>query len=84
MNCAFLDLQIKPLETDVYERYSVDTQLCIIIMYTVMLTCRILDLKNSFSFSQRMKNSKSSNKYEGWPEALEMDGCVPLRAPLET
>uniref|UniRef100_H3DC99 FAM3 metabolism regulating signaling molecule A n=1 Tax=Tetraodon nigroviridis TaxID=99883 RepID=H3DC99_TETNG len=29
------------------------------------------------------KNSKSSNKYEGWPESLEMDGCIPLRAPLE-
>ncbi|KAK3518990.1 hypothetical protein QTP70_016195 [Hemibagrus guttatus] len=32
----------------------------------------------------RMKNSKSSNKYEGWPESLEMDGCVPLRAPLQS
>lgn len=31
-----------------------------------------------------MKNSKGSNKYEGWPESLEMDGCIPLRAPLET
>ncbi|KAF3860410.1 hypothetical protein F7725_000665 [Dissostichus mawsoni] len=31
----------------------------------------------------RMKNTKSSNKYEGWPESLEMDGCIPLRPPLE-
>lgn len=37
-----------------------------------------------FFFSQRLKNSKSSNKYEGWPESLEMDGCIPLRAPLES
>ncbi|XP_015233361.1 protein FAM3A isoform X1 [Cyprinodon tularosa] len=34
-------------------------------------------------YSLRMKNSKSSNKYEGWPESLEMDGCIPLRPPLE-
>ncbi|XP_065141842.1 protein FAM3A isoform X1 [Paramisgurnus dabryanus] len=41
-------------------------------------------IENKSPFEQRMKNSKSSNKYEGWPESLEMDGCVPLRAPLET
>ncbi|KAF7696128.1 hypothetical protein HF521_006222 [Silurus meridionalis] len=41
-------------------------------------------IENKSPFEQRMKNSKSSNKYEGWPEALEMDGCIPLRAPLET
>ncbi|KAA0707111.1 Protein FAM3A [Triplophysa tibetana] len=40
-------------------------------------------IENKSPFEQRMKNSKSSNKYEGWPESLEMDGCVPLRAPLE-
>ncbi|MBN3301497.1 FAM3A protein, partial [Amia calva] len=34
-------------------------------------------------FEQRMKNSKLTNKYEGWPEALEMDGCVPQRPPEE-
>ncbi|KYO17600.1 protein FAM3A isoform X1 [Alligator mississippiensis] len=32
-------------------------------------------------FEQHMKNSKSSNKYEGWPEALELAGCVPQRTP---
>ncbi|XP_013916224.1 PREDICTED: protein FAM3A-like [Thamnophis sirtalis] len=30
-------------------------------------------------FEQHMKNSRSSNKYEGWPEALEMEGCIPQR-----
>ncbi|XP_036447627.1 protein FAM3A [Colossoma macropomum] len=41
-------------------------------------------IDNKSPFEQRMKNSKTSNKYEGWPESLEMDGCVPLRAPLES
>ncbi|XP_058025740.1 protein FAM3A isoform X3 [Ahaetulla prasina] len=30
-------------------------------------------------FEQHMRNSRSSNKYEGWPEALEMEGCIPQR-----
>lgn len=30
-------------------------------------------------FEQLTKNSKSSNKYEGWPEAVELEGCVPQR-----
>ncbi|TRY54331.1 hypothetical protein DNTS_021307 [Danionella cerebrum] len=41
-------------------------------------------IENKSPFEQRMKNSKNNNKYEGWPESLEMDGCIPLRAPLET
>ncbi|XP_062871206.1 protein FAM3A [Trichomycterus rosablanca] len=41
-------------------------------------------IENKSPFEQRMKNIKSSNKYEGWPESLEMDGCIPLRAPLES
>uniref|UniRef100_A0A3B4H1J9 FAM3 metabolism regulating signaling molecule A n=1 Tax=Pundamilia nyererei TaxID=303518 RepID=A0A3B4H1J9_9CICH len=41
-------------------------------------------IENKSPFEQRMKNSKSSNKYEGWPESLEMDGCIPLRPPLES
>ncbi|KAG7471841.1 hypothetical protein MATL_G00102320 [Megalops atlanticus] len=41
-------------------------------------------IENKSPFEQRMKNSKSSNKYEGWPESLEMDGCIPLRAPQES
>lgn len=28
---------------------------------------------------QHVKNSKHTNKYEGWPEALEMEGCIPRR-----
>ncbi|XP_028849776.1 protein FAM3A [Denticeps clupeoides] len=40
-------------------------------------------IENKSPFEQRMKNNKNNNKYEGWPESLEMDGCVPLRAPLE-
>uniref|UniRef100_U3FZI4 Protein FAM3A n=1 Tax=Micrurus fulvius TaxID=8637 RepID=U3FZI4_MICFL len=30
-------------------------------------------------FEQHMRNSRISNKYEGWPEALEMEGCIPQR-----
>ncbi|MCI4387621.1 hypothetical protein PGIGA_G00076380 [Pangasianodon gigas] len=41
-------------------------------------------IENKSPFEQRMKNNKSSNKYEGWPESLEMDGCIPLRAPRES
>ncbi|KAF6389957.1 FAM3 metabolism regulating signaling molecule A [Rhinolophus ferrumequinum] len=26
-----------------------------------------------------VKNSKHTNKYEGWPEALEMEGCIPRK-----
>ncbi|XP_006899978.1 PREDICTED: protein FAM3A [Elephantulus edwardii] len=33
-------------------------------------------------FEQHMKNSKHTNKYEGWPEALEMEGCVPRRSTV--
>jgi hypothetical protein len=29
---------------------------------------------------QHVKNSKHTNKYEGWPEALEMEGCIPRRS----
>uniref|UniRef100_A0A8C5CAI5 FAM3 metabolism regulating signaling molecule A n=1 Tax=Gadus morhua TaxID=8049 RepID=A0A8C5CAI5_GADMO len=41
-------------------------------------------IENKSPFEQRMKNSKGNNKYEGWPESLEMDGCIPLRAPLDS
>ncbi|XP_023689886.1 protein FAM3A [Paramormyrops kingsleyae] len=41
-------------------------------------------IENKSPFEQRMKNSKSTNKYEGWPESLEMDGCVPLRVSQES
>ncbi|XP_068854208.1 LOW QUALITY PROTEIN: protein FAM3A, partial [Aphelocoma coerulescens] len=32
-------------------------------------------------FEQHVRNSRGSNKYEGWPEALELGGCVPRRPP---
>ncbi|KAG8513856.1 Protein FAM3A [Galemys pyrenaicus] len=32
------------------------------------------------SCPQHVKNSKHTNKYEGWPEALEMEGCIPRRS----
>ncbi|KAG5838243.1 protein FAM3A-like isoform X1 [Anguilla rostrata] len=41
-------------------------------------------IENKSPFEQRMKNSKSTNKYEGWPESLEMDGCIPLRAAQDS
>ncbi|XP_053228077.1 protein FAM3A isoform X5 [Podarcis raffonei] len=36
-------------------------------------------VQNKSPFEQHVKNKKSSNKYEGWPEALEMEGCIPQR-----
>uniref|UniRef100_F6QW16 FAM3 metabolism regulating signaling molecule A n=3 Tax=Bos TaxID=9903 RepID=F6QW16_BOVIN len=36
-------------------------------------------VQNKSPFEQHMKNSKHTNKYEGWPEALEMEGCIPRR-----
>lgn len=30
-------------------------------------------------FSQHIKNSAETNKFEGWPEVLEMEGCIPQR-----
>uniref|UniRef100_A0A3P8UPC6 FAM3 metabolism regulating signaling molecule A n=1 Tax=Cynoglossus semilaevis TaxID=244447 RepID=A0A3P8UPC6_CYNSE len=38
-------------------------------------------IENKTPFEQLMKNNKNTNKYEGWPESLEMDGCIPLRPP---
>ncbi|XP_010079983.1 PREDICTED: protein FAM3A-like, partial [Pterocles gutturalis] len=32
-------------------------------------------------FELHVRNNRGSNKYEGWPEALEMEGCVPRRLP---
>uniref|UniRef100_A0AAY5ELS4 ILEI/PANDER domain-containing protein n=1 Tax=Electrophorus electricus TaxID=8005 RepID=A0AAY5ELS4_ELEEL len=30
-------------------------------------------------FEQYIKNNAETNKYEGWPEVLEMEGCIPRR-----
>ncbi|XP_069874918.1 protein FAM3D isoform X5 [Dipodomys merriami] len=37
------------------------------------------DLKNKSPFEQFLKNSPGTNKYEGWPELLELEGCVPRK-----
>ncbi|XP_078520625.1 protein FAM3A isoform X2 [Lissotriton helveticus] len=36
-------------------------------------------IEDKSPFELHMKNSKATNKYEGWPEALELEGCVPAR-----
>ncbi|XP_062339535.1 protein FAM3C isoform X2 [Osmerus eperlanus] len=36
-------------------------------------------IKTKSPFEQYIKNSAESNKYEGWPEVLEMEGCIPQR-----
>uniref|UniRef100_A0A8C6Z270 FAM3 metabolism regulating signaling molecule A n=1 Tax=Nothoprocta perdicaria TaxID=30464 RepID=A0A8C6Z270_NOTPE len=30
-------------------------------------------------FEQHVRNSRGANKYEGWPAALRMEGCIPRR-----
>ncbi|XP_066469088.1 protein FAM3D [Tiliqua scincoides] len=30
-------------------------------------------------FEEYLKNNKDTNKYDGWPEVLEMEGCVPRK-----
>ncbi|XP_053456301.1 protein FAM3D isoform X3 [Nycticebus coucang] len=37
------------------------------------------DLKNKSPFEQFLKNNPETNKYEGWPELLELEGCVPSK-----
>ncbi|XP_038594707.1 protein FAM3C isoform X2 [Micropterus salmoides] len=36
-------------------------------------------IKTKSPFEQHVKNSADTNKFEGWPEVLEMEGCVPQR-----
>ncbi|XP_067855955.1 protein FAM3C [Heptranchias perlo] len=36
-------------------------------------------IQSKSPFEQHIKNNKDTNKYEGWPEVLEMEGCVPLK-----
>ncbi|XP_069795657.1 protein FAM3C-like isoform X2 [Narcine bancroftii] len=36
-------------------------------------------IKEKSPFEQILKNDKKKNKYENWPEAVEMEGCVPRR-----
>lgn len=37
------------------------------------------DLKGKSPFEQFLKNNPDTNKYEGWPELLELEGCVPRK-----
>ncbi|KAK7820547.1 hypothetical protein U0070_006316 [Myodes glareolus] len=37
------------------------------------------DLKNKSPYEQFLKNNPETNKYEGWPELLELEGCVPRK-----
>ncbi|XP_051976457.1 protein FAM3C-like [Xyrauchen texanus] len=36
-------------------------------------------IKTKSPFEQHIKNNAETNKYEGWPEVLEMEGCIPIR-----
>ncbi|KFQ25585.1 Protein FAM3D, partial [Merops nubicus] len=36
-------------------------------------------LKNKSPFEEHIKNDKKTNKYDGWPELLEMEGCAPRK-----
>ncbi|XP_037655168.1 protein FAM3D [Choloepus didactylus] len=37
------------------------------------------NLKSKSPFEQFLKNNPDTNKYEGWPELLELEGCVPQK-----
>ncbi|XP_039627153.1 protein FAM3D-like [Polypterus senegalus] len=34
-------------------------------------------IKGTSPFEQHLENNKETNKYDGWPEMLEMNGCIP-------
>ncbi|KAM6126463.1 protein FAM3D [Phoenicopterus ruber ruber] len=36
-------------------------------------------LQNKSPFEEHIKNDKMTNKYDGWPELLEMEGCAPRK-----
>ncbi|KAL8212787.1 UNVERIFIED_CONTAM: Protein fam3d [Gekko kuhli] len=36
-------------------------------------------LKGKSPFEQYLKNNQDTNKYDGWPEMLEIEGCVPRK-----
>ncbi|KAM6061744.1 protein FAM3D [Chlamydotis macqueenii] len=36
-------------------------------------------LKTKSPFEEHIKNDKETNKYDGWPELLEMEGCAPRK-----
>ena len=37
------------------------------------------DLKSRSPYEQFLKNNPETNKYDGWPELLELEGCVPRK-----
>nr|XP_033815176.1 protein FAM3C-like [Geotrypetes seraphini]XP_033815177.1 protein FAM3C-like [Geotrypetes seraphini] len=36
-------------------------------------------IKTKSPFEKLIKNNKDTNKYEGWPEFVEMEGCIPQK-----
>ncbi|XP_055045728.1 protein FAM3C [Misgurnus anguillicaudatus] len=36
-------------------------------------------IKTKSPFEQHLKNNADTNKYDGWPEVLEMEGCIPMK-----
>ncbi|XP_074871182.1 protein FAM3C isoform X2 [Carettochelys insculpta] len=36
-------------------------------------------IKTKSPFEQHIKNNKDTNKYEGWPEVVELEGCIPQK-----
>ncbi|XP_037761701.1 protein FAM3D [Chelonia mydas] len=36
-------------------------------------------LKDKSPYEQHLKNEAAKNKYDGWPEVLEMEGCLPKK-----
>ncbi|XP_036595096.1 protein FAM3D [Trichosurus vulpecula] len=37
------------------------------------------DIKGKSPFEEFLKNTPDQNKYEGWPEALRIEGCIPRK-----
>ncbi|XP_068940337.1 protein FAM3D [Petaurus breviceps papuanus] len=37
------------------------------------------DFQGKSPFEQFLKNKPDENKYDGWPEALEIEGCIPRK-----
>ncbi|XP_036993311.2 protein FAM3D isoform X1 [Artibeus jamaicensis] len=37
------------------------------------------DIRSNSPFEQYLQNNPNTNKYEGWPELLELEGCVPRK-----
>ncbi|XP_043823852.1 protein FAM3D [Dromiciops gliroides] len=37
------------------------------------------DIKDKSPFEEYLKNKPDQNKYDGWPEALKIEGCVPRK-----